>query len=48
MVDDFFNTEEELEPVKEDIKILVEELAQKLYKGGKITSKNLEKSECMG
>ena len=38
VVKDFFHVKEELEPVKEDINIMVDELANKLYKAGKISS----------
>ena len=39
MVRDFF-TRDELEPCKRDIEVMVEALAQKLYKAGKVKSRS--------
>ena len=39
LVDDLLSPEDLLEPVKESIRGLVEELAQKLYNSGRIKSK---------
>lgn len=36
IVENYFDTEKELDPVREDIAQLLDELANKLYKGGKI------------
>lgn len=35
-MDDFFNRDEELEPVKKEIEGMVDDLANKLYAAGKI------------
>lgn len=38
IVEDYFDKEKELDPVRDAITVLVEELAQKLFDAGKIKS----------
>ena len=42
IVENFFDTEKELDPVRKDIEVLVDNLANKLYDAGKIKSESVD------